>query len=78
MHCTVGLQLQRGLNGTCAFFRKRAAQNYILASNTESQIQSHPAPSLDPKIRQELTAGYRNDILMLQRLIERDLSHWLQ
>jgi len=37
-----------------------------------------PPPPLDPKIRHELTAGYRNDILMLQDLIGRDLSHWLQ
>ncbi|MFN8443091.1 MAG: sulfotransferase domain-containing protein [Caldilineaceae bacterium] len=34
-------------------------------------------PPLDPQLRSELTALYRNDILQLQDLIGRDLSHWL-
>ena len=36
-----------------------------------------PKPPLDPEIRKELMDYYRNDILQLQDLIGRDLSHWL-
>lgn len=39
--------------------------------------QQPPAP-LAPEIRRTLTEGYRDDILQLQTLIGRDLSHWLQ
>jgi hypothetical protein len=38
--------------------------------------QIRPAP-LDPHTYRELTAWYREDILNLQGLIGRDLSHWL-
>ncbi len=34
-------------------------------------------PALDPEIRSYLTQEYREDILKLQDLIGRDLSHWL-
>jgi hypothetical protein len=34
-------------------------------------------PPLDAKVRQELTRLYREDILQLQALIGKDLSHWL-
>ncbi len=34
-------------------------------------------PPLDPALRQQLNATYRADILRLQSLIGRDLSHWL-
>jgi hypothetical protein len=34
-------------------------------------------PRLDPHVRSELTQMYREDILKLQELIDRDLSHWL-
>lgn len=32
---------------------------------------------LDPQLRKQLTNEYREEILRLQELIERDLSHWL-
>ena len=35
-------------------------------------------PPLDPELRRQLTEGYRDDILQLQDLIGRDLSHWLK
>lgn len=35
-------------------------------------------PPLDPGLRQELTASYRDEIEQLQDLIGRDLSHWLR
>jgi hypothetical protein len=34
-------------------------------------------PPLDPALRHELTERYRDEILRLQDLIGRDLSHWL-
>lgn len=34
-------------------------------------------PPLDPETRQSMTGYYREDILRLQDLIGRDLSHWL-
>lgn len=34
-------------------------------------------PDLSGDTRERLTAGYREDILVLQELIQRDLSHWL-
>ena len=39
-----------------------------------NQMQPPPMP---PEIWRELTEGYREDILNLQALIGRDLSHWL-
>lgn len=34
-------------------------------------------PQLDPQIRAQLIQDYKDDILKLQDLIQRDLSHWL-
>jgi hypothetical protein len=34
-------------------------------------------PGMSPEIRAQLTADFRDDILQLQDLIQRDLSHWL-
>lgn len=39
--------------------------------------RSLPEPRLAPEVRSELAAEYREDILRLQDLIERDLSGWL-
>ncbi len=33
---------------------------------------------IDPQLKTELTTRYRDDILRLQDLIDRDLTHWLQ
>ena len=35
-------------------------------------------PTLSPEIRQQLLAEYREDILKLQDLLQRDLSQWLE
>ncbi len=43
-------------------------------------LQKHthgPPPEMPIELRAALTAGYRDDILKLQDLIDRDLSHWL-
>ena len=37
-----------------------------------------PLPPIPPALWRELTEGYREDILRLQSLIGRDLSHWLK
>jgi hypothetical protein len=34
-------------------------------------------PKLSPEVRAELQKGYQEDILQLQHLVKRDLSHWL-
>jgi hypothetical protein len=36
-----------------------------------------PTPPLDPAIRLSLRADFRDDVLLLQNLIGRDLSAWL-
>ncbi len=48
-----------------------------MVSGLKSLNQTKPPP-LDPELRRQLTEGYREDILKLQDLIGRDLSHWLK
>lgn len=38
---------------------------------------AHAKPPLAPDVRAELQAAYRDDVLRLQDLLGRDLSHWL-
>lgn len=42
-----------------------------------STYNRNEPPRLDPQLRAELTETYREDILQVQTLIDRDLSHWL-
>ncbi len=35
-------------------------------------------PQLSPQLRHQLTQEYRDDILQVQDLIQRDLTHWLE
>ena len=42
-----------------------------------SQRNLGAKPTLSPQMRQNLIAIYQEDILKLQELIQRDLSHWL-
>ncbi|PDV98289.1 hypothetical protein A9Q02_22410 [Candidatus Chloroploca asiatica] len=42
-----------------------------------TNLNQVPLPPLDPQLRRELTMLQRNDILRLQDLIDRDLTHWL-
>jgi|SRR5215218_5070943 hypothetical protein len=58
-----------------------ASRIYPLLSKTRQLIQSRivvKPPPIDPRIRADLIAGYREDILNLQELIGRDLSAWLK
>jgi hypothetical protein len=43
----------------------------------KNQILDKP-PSLSPEVRQQMLQVYREDILQLQGLIQRDLSSWLE
>lgn len=51
-------------------FRQRVKERLV-----DSNL-AKPAP-LDPRVRQQLVDVFRTDILRLQELINRDLSHWL-
>ena len=58
-----------------AGMRRRA---YSRALHSVQSRNLSKAPPLPPRMRQELTEAYRDDILKLQGLIQRDLSKWLQ
>ena len=36
-----------------------------------------PYPPMDPALRRQLTEEFREEVLLLERMLERDLSHWL-
>lgn len=42
-----------------------------------NRLNQSTLPPLDPQVRQELTLAQQEDILRLQELIGRDLTHWL-
>lgn len=42
-----------------------------------NKFNLYKPPAISPEIRRQLTEGYREDILKLQKLIDRDLSRWL-
>jgi hypothetical protein len=50
---------------------------YALAKNVR-QLNLRPPPTLSPDLRAELLDIYRDDILRLGELLERDLSVWLE
>jgi hypothetical protein len=51
-----------------AFKMRRAVHSLVLTK----------PPPIDPELREELIAGYKEDVLRLQELIGRDLSAWLE
>lgn len=51
-------------------------RNSLRSAITESRTSLH-RPPLPPELRKRLVDEYRPDILKLQDLIRRDLSHWL-
>jgi hypothetical protein len=62
----------------------RSALRALLPSDARRRIRIRlqdlllaKPPSLDPVVRRDLVASYREDVLALGRLIGRDLSHWL-
>jgi hypothetical protein len=61
---------------------KRLMQRFLSTDQTNSivqwvQRQNLGKPKLDAKLRQKLILGFQDDIMNLQDLIDRDLSHWL-
>lgn len=54
---------------------RQAVQGLLRSADTHFNRVS--PSSLDPNLRAELTRGYRDDILKLEQLLDRDLSHWL-
>jgi hypothetical protein len=48
-----------------------------LVNNLRSQNLVKP-PQLLPEVREQLIQEYREDVLRLQDLIQRDLSKWLE
>ena len=51
---------------------------YLRALRSVQRRNLKKAPPLSPRVRRELTEAYRDDILKLQDLIQRDLSKWLR
>ena len=58
--------------------------NQVLPQEKRAQIKQYlkqkntkPKPQFNAETRQRLLEAYRHDIVQLQDLIERDLSHWL-
>ena len=47
------------------------------SSRTISSRQVRRAP-LDPELREQIAAGFRDDVRLLESLIDRDLSNWLR
>ncbi len=60
------------------FLPARARRAIVSAVRRFDDRYNLAPPPLDPEIRARLTAGYREDILKLQDLIGRDLSHWMR
>jgi hypothetical protein len=54
--------------------KRQAIRSYLIKSNYK---QKEKSPSLSPELRQELIDYYREDILKLQDLLQKDLSSWL-
>ena len=59
-------------------FLPKVLRRKIIKKMESLNQKKTPPPPLDPEIRRQLTEVYRDDILKLQDLIGRDLSHWIQ
>ncbi len=71
-----GPDLARGLGTALPRPALKALQGAL--GRLDSRFNLVPPPPLDPDFRAALTAYYRDDILKLQDLVDRDLSHWLE
>ncbi|MCS3700191.1 hypothetical protein GGQ20_001500 [Salinibacter ruber] len=50
----------------------------VLCRKVYQRLNMAERPSLDPNVRAELTARLAPDIKRLQRLLDEDLSHWIE
>jgi hypothetical protein len=48
-----------------------------MATRTRNRVLATEKPTLDAELRRKLVSIYRDDILQLQDLLQRDLSSWL-
>lgn len=71
-HLLRGARIWSPLYRTLVPPKRRHRIRYALQKHTLG-----PPPGMPIELRAALTAGYREDILRLQDLINRDLSHWL-
>jgi hypothetical protein len=71
-HMTVRTRLKRYFPGDSA------RRLYHFVDRLNQRLNRRPAPRLPPALRAELTQGFRDEILALQDLLGRDLSHWLE
>ncbi|MCL2930756.1 MAG: hypothetical protein MGG11_00140 [Trichodesmium sp. MAG_R03] len=55
----------------------RKIMREIIREKNTVQVREPFKPSLSPQFRQQLLEEYREDLLNLQTLIDRDLSAWL-
>jgi hypothetical protein len=69
--------LIRMMNTKFPIIRKIIPPESRVRKAVQKRILTEPPP-IDPEIRKGLIKGYREDILKLQELIGRDLSHWLK
>jgi hypothetical protein len=60
------------LRGLAPANARSRIRSFILRHNVKRE-----RTRMDPDIRRELTHAFRDDIELLQRLLDRDLSHWL-
>ncbi len=58
-----------------SFLPARLLRRHVVADRDSHDVRHRPP--LEPELRRELIEEYREDILQLQDLIERDLSAWL-
>ena len=62
----------RGLKRAVGEERISAIKKRIVALNTVRERR----PPLNPKLRAELVAHFREEVALLSRIMQRDLSHW--
>jgi Sulfotransferase family len=70
-HLTVRARLKRYLPGDTP------RRLYSFVNRLNQRLNRRPAPQLSPELRAQLAVGFRDEILTLQDLLGRDLSHWL-
>lgn len=74
---TTALRFARKESMARSIYRALVPQRYRRRLTTRYERAMMRRPALDPAIRAELTAYFRDDILRLQDRLQRDLGSWL-